>query len=238
MLRVTNLEVDRGGQPVLHGITVEVRPSEIVAILGPNGAGKTTLMRTISGLLRQRAGRVTFGDTDLTGARPETIVRAGIIQVPEGRQVFPKLTVRENLELGCFTRPSAESSTSISEILERIPLLKEREGSLAGMLSGGEQQMLVIGRALVARPKLLLLDEPSLGLAPKVVAQVAKIIDEIRADGIAVLLVEQEVQVALNLSSRIYVLSAGQVVLSGPVDQLRERQQLMDAYLGLARSRA
>jgi branched-chain amino acid transport system ATP-binding protein len=233
VFEIRDLKVDRGAQPVLHGVNIEVGPGETVAMLGPNGAGKTTLLRTISGLNPSRSGTIRFNGTDLTRAQPRTVVQAGIVHVPEGRLVFPKLTVRENLELGCFTRKPSETDGAVKQILDRFPILRQRQEQPAGTLSGGEQQMMVIGRALVARPKLIMLDEPSLGLAPKIVAEVARIVEEIRAAGTAVLLVEQEISLAMELSSRVYVLSAGAVVMSGSAAQLRGRQEVMDAYLGL-----
>lgn len=235
MLEIQELMVDRSGRPVLHGVNIEIGAGETVAVLGPNGAGKTTLLRTISGLNSSRSGRIVFDGVDLTRAKPRAIVQAGIVHVPEGRLVFPKLTVRENLELGCFTRKPRETTVAVEQILDRFPILRQRQHQAAGTLSGGEQQMMVIGRALVAQPRLMMLDEPSLGLAPKIVADVARIIEEVRTAGTAVLLVEQEISVAMQLSSRLYVLSAGAVVMSGSVEQLRGRQQVMDAYLGLER---
>ncbi len=236
MLNVTDLIVDRSGQPILHGISVSVGNGEIVGVLGPNGAGKTTLLRSISKLNPIRSGRITFGEIDLITLSPQAVVKAGIVHVPEGRQVFPKMTVLENLELGGFTRKPREVTTTVEQILRRFPILKERQYQHAGLLSGGEQQMLVIARSLISKPKLLMLDEPSLGLAPFVVAEIARIIEEIRKEETSVLLVEQETHVVLKLASRIYLLSSGEIVMSGSVEQFKERQQLMDAYLGMATS--
>lgn len=234
MLEVKDLKVERSGQPILHGISLTVGNNEIVGVLGPNGAGKTTLLRSISKLNPIKSGSVAFGEIDLIKLGPQSVVKAGIIHVPEGRQVFPKMTVLENLELGGFTKTRGEISNAVQQIFERFPILKDRKNQHAGLLSGGEQQLLVIARSLIAQPKLLMLDEPSLGLAPLIVAEIARIIEEIKKGKTSVLLVEQETHVVLELASHIFLLSNGEIVMSGPVEHFKERQQLMDAYLGMA----
>jgi branched-chain amino acid transport system ATP-binding protein len=234
VLVIRDLSVERNGQPVLLGPSLGVAPGEIVALLGPNGAGKTTLLRAISGLLPARAGAIEFNGVRLHGKSPRFIVRQGVVHVPQGREVFADMTVRENLELGAFARDSGAGS-NLGAVLELFPVLSERMNQAAGLLSGGEQQMLAIGRALMADPKVLMLDEPSLGLDPRRVTQVAHIITEIASRGIGVLLVEQEVTMALGVASRVYVLVTGEIVASGPPEEFEARESLMDAYLGLVR---
>jgi branched-chain amino acid transport system ATP-binding protein len=234
VLAISDLDVERNGQPVLRGPSLNVAPGEIVALLGPNGAGKTTLLRAVSGLLPSRAGGIEFNDVSLRGKSPRFIVRQGVVHVPQGREVFAKMTVRENLELGAFVRGGADGA-DLAEILEMFPVLGERMEQAAGLLSGGEQQMLAIGRALMADPKVLMLDEPSLGLDPRRVIQVAEIISRIASRGIGVLLVEQEVTMALSIASRVYLLVSGAVVASGSPAEFEARESLMDAYLGLVR---
>ena len=236
LLQVNNLEVCYGVISALQDVSLEIAPGEIVALIGANGAGKTTLLRTISGLIRPARGTITFDGRDLTKMRPHEIVRLGLCHVPEGRQVFPSHTVRENLFLGAYQDTDAKR---IRENLERayslFPVLAERREQRAGTLSGGEQQMLAIGRALMARPKLLLLDEPSLGLAPLIVRKIFEIIREInaaRAGGTTVFLVEQNAHMALNIAHRAYVLQTGRVIKSDAAKKLLEDPDVKKAYLG------
>jgi len=233
MLEVQHLDVFYGAVHAVRDVSLTVREGEFVAVIGANGAGKTTLLRTISGLKRPAGGLIQFEGVAVTNLSPDRIVRLGIAHCPEGRRVWPFLTVRENLLLGAFCRKDARG---IREDLERVwnyfPRLRERQRQLAGTLSGGEQQMLAIGRALMARPRLLMLDEPSLGLAPVVVQGVAEIIKRINEDGTAVLLVEQNANMALRLASRTYVLEIGKVVREGPSADLAQDESIKAAYLG------
>ncbi len=233
LLDVRDLHVYYGNIHALKGVSLQVERGEVVALLGANGAGKSTTLNTISGLLRPRSGSVVLEDQDLTRTPPHRIVERGVVQVPEGRRIFGQLTVLENLEMGAFTRTDAEG---IREDLDRVfalfPRLKERAHQVAGTLSGGEQQMLAIGRALMARPRVLLMDEPSMGLAPLLVEQIFDAIQEINRQGTTILLVEQNAYMALQVAHRGYVLQTGQVVLAGPADQLRENPQVKRAYLG------
>ena len=240
MLSVSNVEVVYDDVVlVLRGVSLEVGQGEIVALLGANGAGKTTLLRAITGLLGVHRGKLTKGSVELDG-RPITgrdapaIVKAGVAQVMEGRRIFSELTVDQNLRAGAFTRSSkAEVEKSRAEVFELFPLLEKYRSQTAGYLSGGEQQMLAIGRALMSRPEVLLLDEPSLGLAPKIVAQVREIIVEINNRGTAVLLVEQNAQMALQIAARGYVMETGKVVRDGPAPELLEDADIREFYLGL-----
>ena len=218
MLEVRGIETYYGNIPALRGISIDVPEGSVVAIIGANGAGKTTLMKTIAGVLRPRSGSVSFLGEEITGLPSHKIVRRGVALVPEGRAILSRMTVRENLEMGAFTRRDAEkASLDMDRVMERFPVLKERAGQLGGSLSGGEQQMLAIARALMSAPKLLLLDEPTLGLAPLVVADIFSIIREINAAGTTILLVEQNVKQALKVSGYAYVLETGKIALSGPV---------------------
>ncbi len=234
LLRIEGLEVRYGAIRALHDVRVEVRPAEIVTLIGSNGAGKSTLLRAISGLVRPAAGSIHFQGADVTGHRPEVLVALGISQVPEGRRVFANLSVRENLQLGAYLRPETERD-GLERVFALFPRLRERLAQRAGTLSGGEQQMLAIGRALMAEPKLLLLDEPSLGLAPLLVQQIFGIIREIHAQGTTVMLVEQNARQALRVAQRAYVLETGAVALEGPAAVLAEDPRLREAYLGEAR---
>ncbi len=239
-LAVNNLEVVYDDVVlVLRGVSLEVRPNEIVALLGANGAGKTTLLRAITGLLPVHRGKVTKGSVQLEG-EPITardapaIVRAGVAQVMEGRRIFFELTVEENLRAGAFTRRSREEvARSRDDVYQLFPILERYRGQTAGYLSGGEQQMLAIGRALMSKPKVLLLDEPSLGLAPKIVEQVREIIVEINSRGTAVLLVEQNAQMALQISARGYVMETGKVVREAPAPELLADKDIREFYLGI-----
>lgn len=234
MLRIEGLHVAYGPIEVLKGIAVEVPRGAIVALIGANGAGKTTTLNAICGLVVPTAGRMMFDGEDIRGLPPHRIIRKGIAQVPEGRKVFRNLTVHECLLMGSLTRRDrAEVARDIERMYEVFPRLLERRAQLAGTLSGGEQQMLAFARALVARPKLLLLDEPSMGLAPRVVQDVVDQILRVRDDGVTVLLVEQNAEMALAISDRGYVLETGRVVLSGSGQSLLADDQVRDVYLGV-----
>jgi len=234
MLEVRDLDAAYGEVMILRGVAVTVGKGESVAVIGANGAGKSTLLRVISGLLRPRRGAVLFDGARVDHLPPYDIAALGIAHVPEGRRVLPDMTVEENLELGAYlSRPKARRRESLAWVYQIFPRLAERRYQRAGTLSGGEQQMLAVGRGLMLRPRLLMLDEPSLGLAPLVVATTFEKIAEVRKEGIAILLVEQNVQRALALADRGYVLEGGQVVLQGPSQTLLEDPHIKVAYLGL-----
>jgi branched-chain amino acid transport system ATP-binding protein len=239
MLEVANLEVVyHGAVLVLRGVSLAVPQGGIVCVLGPNGAGKTTLLRALTGLLDLHHGRVTKGAVTLDGARldalaPDAVVRRGVSQVMEGRRILGELTVEENLRAGAITATRADAAARLERAYARFPVLRERRGQPAGFLSGGEQQMLAIARALMSGPRLLVLDEPSLGLAPRVVAEVAALLREINAEGVAILLVEQNAAMALELSRHGYVLENGRVVLDGPSATLATDRDIQEFYLGL-----
>jgi len=233
MLAVRDLSVRYGRVEVLHGVSLDVAKGEIVSVIGANGAGKTTLVRTISGLLRPTAGSIDFEGANLASLPTHEIVRRGVVQVPEGRMALAKLSVRENLmAAGDQRRDKTGLERDLQAAMDRFPILREREGQLAGTLSGGQQQMLVIARALMSAPTLLLLDEPSLGLAPVICDQVFEIIAEIRGQGITVLLIEQNANRALELADRAYVLELGRVVLDGTAAELRRDPKVAASYLG------
>ncbi len=232
MLKVNNIHVYYDAIHALKGVSFSVATGELVTLLGANGAGKTTTLRTLSGLLRARRGKVELEGDALESMGPHEIVRRGVAHVPEGRKVFPRFTVRENLEVGGFTRAKSAVSADIDYVFSMFPRLKERYNQYAGTLSGGEQQMLAIGRALMARPKLLLLDEPSMGLAPKIVEQILETIRSINRDGVTVLLVEQNASMALAISHRGYVLETGSVILEGSAEELAGNDLVRQAYLG------
>ncbi|HQT74843.1 MAG TPA: ABC transporter ATP-binding protein [Acidiphilium sp.] len=232
LLEIADLKVNYGQIEALKGVSLRVEQREIVAILGANGAGKTTLMRTISGLLSPRSGSVVFEGTDITRLGADRIVRLGIAQSPEGRRVFGTLSVMENLRLGAFTRPAGEVAGSLDFVLEMFPRLAERRGQLAGTMSGGEQQMLAIGRALMAKPRLLLLDEPSLGLAPIIVQGIFRTLREIANSGVTILIVEQNARSALKLADRGYVLEVGRFVIEDDAKTLLTSPEVQAAYLG------
>ncbi|MCD2197706.1 ABC transporter ATP-binding protein [Actinomycetospora endophytica] len=237
LLELEDVNVAYGRIQALRGVTLSVREGQIVSLIGANGAGKTTTMKTISGLLGLQSGRMTFDGEDLTRIRADLRVRQGICQVPEGRGIFPGMTVLENLDMGGFVR-SDRRTPAFAEDLERaftyFPRLAERRNQVGGTLSGGEQQMLAIGRALMARPRLLLLDEPSMGLAPQFIAQIFRVIEEINAEGVTVLLVEQNATQALGLAHQAYVLETGEVTRSGPGSELLADPSIQDAYLGVS----
>ena len=233
MLEVHEVEAGYGPIRALDRVSLEVQEGELVAIIGANGAGKTTLLMAISGIVPVRSGEVRFRGTAINGLQPHQIVRLGIGHSPEGRRIFPRLTVRENLELGGFTQPnSSQLKRDIDEACGLFPVLGERMGQLGGTLSGGEQQMLALGRALVGRPKLLMLDEPSLGLAPLFVTKIFEVIAGLSSRGIAVVLVEQNASAALKLATRGYVLETGRVTLTGSGKDLAADVRVQDAYLG------
>ena len=232
MLVIDNVHTYYGQIHALRGITLEVRQGEVVTLIGANGAGKTTTLKTISGLLHARQGKVLFEGEDVTRLPAHELVEKGIGHAPEGRRIFPRLTVLENLQMGAFSRRNVNLSPDLDRVFTLFPRLRERIGQLGGTLSGGEQQMLAIGRALMSEPRMLLLDEPSLGLAPILVAQVFDTIREINAQGTTVLLVEQNALQALSIAHRGYVLQTGEVVLSGSGESLRQNETVRKAYLG------
>ncbi len=233
LLEVKNLNVYYGAIHALQGISFEVGEGEIVSLIGANGAGKSTTLKTVSGLLHPRAGQVILRGESLVNCPAQEIVRKGVVHVPEGRRIFAPLTVQENLEMGAFTRSDpAEIKASMERVFKSFPRLKERLGQLGGTLSGGEQQMLAIGRGLMAKPRLLLLDEPSMGLAPILVEEIFSIIEEINKQGVSVLLVEQNALMALSIAHRGYVLETGRIVLEGSGEDLLHNPQVMKAYLG------
>jgi branched-chain amino acid transport system ATP-binding protein len=233
MLEVQDLVAGYGLTRVLEGVSLQVGAGEIVAVLGSNGAGKTTLNMVISGLVRPRGGRIAFEGRDITGRSAAEIVSLGLIQVPEGRKIFPNLSVRENLELGSYRRAKANRASNLEHVFATFPRLRERVGQAAGTLSGGEQQMLAIGRGLMAEPRLLILDEPSLGLSPLLVEEMFGLIRRMHAEGLAIMLVEQNVAQSLEIADRAHVLENGSFALSGPAAQLRDDPELKRAYLGL-----
>lgn len=236
MLKIQSLVTYYGRILALRGISLHVDQGEIVAIVGPNGAGKTTALNTISGVISAKSGTVTFAGEDVTGRSSERLVEMGLVQVPEGRQLFPGMTVYENLILGAYRRSRHAKRNEMSAGLDRVynvfPRLKERTGQLAGTLSGGEQQMLAIGRALMARPKMLLLDEPSMGLAPLVVKEIFKVISELRKESTTVLIVEQNAKAALAIAKRAYVMETGRIVMEGAASELSKNPEIQRAYLG------
>ena len=233
LLQVSGLKSGYGAVEVLRGVDLDVQPGQTVALLGSNGAGKTTLNLTLSGLVGTRAGRVQFDGVDITGWHYRRVVGQGLIHVPEGRKVFPNLSVHENLELGAFTRGRARRSSNLDKVYATFPRLKERTTQLAGTLSGGEQQMLAIGRGLMAEPRLLILDEPSLGLSPLLVEEMFGLIERLKQDGLAVLLVEQNVGQSLDIADRAYVLENGLIRFAGQPAELLASDTLRQAYLGM-----
>jgi branched-chain amino acid transport system ATP-binding protein len=232
-LRVEALSAGYGDTQVLWDVSLEVQPGEIVAIIGSNGAGKSTLLGAISGLVKTWSGNASFGAQSLTGLAPDRIVSAGVVQVPQGRRLFGALTVEDNLLMGAYLRRDREVKDDVERILTMLPRLRDRFGFLAGRLSGGEQQQVAIGRALMARPKVLLIDEMSLGLAPVLVDALLGILAQINATGLGIVIVEQDVQTALETASRAYVLETGRITLSGPASALLDDPQVQKAYLGV-----
>jgi branched-chain amino acid transport system ATP-binding protein len=233
MLEIRNLQSGYGVVQVLHGVSLTVQPGEIVALLGSNGAGKSTLNNTISGLVRAKAGSISFEGENITNASSESIVARGVIQVPEGRRVFPDSTVRENLELGAYRRARARRSENLERVVSVFPRLKERFSQRAGTLSGGEQQMLAIGRGIMAEPKVLILDEPSLGLSPLLVEEMFTLIRQLHEQGLAIMLVEQNVIQSLEIATRAYVMENGVIQLEGASRDLMGNQDLRKSYLGM-----
>jgi branched-chain amino acid transport system ATP-binding protein len=233
MLKIENLHVYYGAIHALKGISLEVNEGEIVTLIGANGAGKTTTLHTVSGLIRPKEGSILFQGQDITKIAPQKIVAAGLSQVPEGRRVFANMSVRKNLELGAYLRKDKkENARNMEKVFESFPRLKEREKQFAGTLSGGEQQMLAMGRALMSSPKLMVLDEPSMGLAPLLVKDIFSIIERINSEGTTILLVEQNAHMALSIADRAYVLETGKVVLSGDATELADSEEVKKAYLG------
>ncbi len=233
MLKVKDLKVNYGGIEALKGISFDVEQGQIVTLIGANGAGKSTTLRAISGLVKTASGAINFMGRDIIPFNAQQVVAEGIAMVPEGRRVFDNLTVKENLKIGAYLRKDRdEIESGIEDIYQRFPRLKEREWQLAGTLSGGEQQMLAVGRAMMARPKLLMMDEPSLGLAPLVVRDIFAIIRELKAEGITILLIEQNANAALRCADQAYVLETGRITMQGTGEELLADQRVRDAYLG------
>ena len=233
MLTINDINVFYGAIHAIKGVSLEVNEGEIVTLIGANGAGKSTILRTISGLLKPKTGSIQFEGQEIAGMPAHEIVKTGISQVPEGRRIFAEMSVLENLELGAFTRKDKDGIKADMELVfERFPRLKERIGQLAGTLSGGEQQMLAMGRALMSRPRLLLLDEPSMGLAPLLINEILSIIQDINKTGTTVLLVEQNANMALSIAHRAYVLETGRITLSGDAKELAASDEVRKAYLG------
>ncbi|MCI2105826.1 MAG: ABC transporter ATP-binding protein [Intestinimonas sp.] len=231
MLKIEDLRVNYGGIEAVKGITFEVPDKSIVTLIGANGAGKSTTLRTIAGLVKPRTGKITLDGEEITGKAPNYIVSKGITLVPEGRRVFPDLTVLENLKIGAYLRKDSLTK-DLDSIYELFPRLKERSWQAAGTLSGGEQQMLAVGRALMSRPKIMMMDEPSLGLAPLVVKGIFDIIREINRQGVTILLIEQNANMALHTADLAYVLETGRIMLSGSGDEVLKNEQVKKAYLG------
>jgi branched-chain amino acid transport system ATP-binding protein len=233
LLELDGIDIHYGGAQAVRGLTLSVRAGEIVVLLGANGAGKTSTLSAVSGLVRPSAGRIRFDGSDITRAKPHAIVARGLVHVPEGRHVFSRLSVHENLQVGGYlvTR-SAELAARVDRVYSLLPRLAELRARAAGSLSGGEQQMVAIGRALVAEPRMLLLDEPSMGLAPKMVAAVMRLVTEIRGQGTSVLLVEQNATAAMRIADRGYVLESGSCVTAGTVGELADDPRVAEAYLG------
>ncbi len=232
LLEVKSLEAGYGGIRAVKGIDLEVGEGELVCLIGANGAGKSTTLRAVCGLLAARAGSIRYAGADIAGTPVHELPRRGLVMVPEGRGIFAQLTVEENLAMGAFTRDDGDIARDLERRYETFPRLKERRKQTAGTLSGGEQQMLAIGRALMARPKLLLLDEPSMGLAPRLVAKIFEIVRQIAAEGVTILLVEQNARLALEVASRGYVMESGNITLAGASAQLLADPKVREAYLG------
>jgi branched-chain amino acid transport system ATP-binding protein len=232
MLSVKDLDVYYGSIHAIKGISFEVNEGEIVTLIGANGAGKTTTLHSISGLVKPKSGEIKFCGTGLRGMEAHKIIRLGLAQVPEGRRVFSRMTVQENLEMGAYIRKDGSIQKDYENVFQRLPRLKERRRQVAGTLSGGEQQMLAIGRALMCNPKMLLLDEPSMGLSPLLVNEIFSIIRDVNQSGVTVLLVEQNAKKALEIANRAYVLETGTIAMSGDADELANDEKVRKAYLG------
>jgi branched-chain amino acid transport system ATP-binding protein len=233
MLEVKGLRAGYGGTEVLRGVDLTIGPGEIVAVLGSNGVGKTTLNKALSGVVSLRGGEIRFDGERIDGRAPGAIVEAGLIHVPEGRKIFPNLSVQENLELGSYKRGRPRRAAGLERVYATFPRLRERRAQFAGTLSGGEQQMLAIGRGLMAEPKLLILDEPSLGLSPLLVEQMFDLVRRLNKEGLPIMLVEQNLLQSLELASRAYILENGAVAISGTAEEVRANPELRRAYLGL-----
>ena len=231
-LNVENIEVYYGAIHAIRGVSFHVNEGEVVTLIGANGAGKSTILKTVSGLLRPKSGSISFDGTDITQIPPHKLIPMGLAHVPEGRRIFQQMTVEENLEMGAFTQPKAGVPADLEKVFELFPRLKERHRQIAGTLSGGEQQMLAMGRALMSHPKLLMLDEPSMGLAPILVEQIFEIIRSLHRTGTTILLVEQNAQMALSVADRAYVLETGEITLTGTGDELIHSDDIRKAYLG------
>jgi branched-chain amino acid transport system ATP-binding protein len=234
LLEATDLGARYGSSRVLWNVHAQVFPGEIVTLLGANGAGKTTFLSTVMGLVQMTSGRIVYDGNDISRRSPEARVTSGIALCPEGRRIFAKMTVEENLRLGAGIAHQQHYEDNVAHVFDLFPVLEQLRGKMAGLLSGGEQQMLAVGRALMGRPKLLLLDEPSLGLAPRIVRLIFELIERLRDEGVTVLLVEQNVRMALRIADRGYVIKTGRIELSGTADELRESAEVEEAYLGLA----
>ncbi|MBI3964695.1 MAG: ABC transporter ATP-binding protein [Chloroflexi bacterium] len=232
MLEIVDLQARYGSIRALSGVSLRVEASEVVALLGANGAGKSTLLKTVAGVVPPAAGRVVFRGREITGAAGHRIVGLGLVRIPEGRSILKRMTVTENLVMGAYLRRDGEIESDAEGVFDRFPRLAERRTQVAGSLSGGEQQMLALGRALMARPKLLMMDEPSLGLAPVLVKETFRLIAELRRTGLTILLVEQNAREALRVADRGYVLETGQIVVSGPSVELGANPRVQAAYLG------
>ena len=232
MLKVNDINVYYGAIHAIKGVSFEVNDGEVVTLIGANGAGKSTILNTVCGLLHSRTGSIEFLDKNLASVPAHKIVELGMAHVPEGRRIFQQMTVEENLEMGAYTQPNSTVAPGIADVYKRFPRLQERRKQIAGTLSGGEQQMLAMGRALMSKPKLLMLDEPSMGLAPILVEQIFDIIKELHAAGTTILLVEQNAQAALSVADRAYVLETGRISLSGTGDELMASDKVRKAYLG------
>lgn len=235
LLSVENLHVYYGAIHAVKDVSLHVQEGEIVTLIGANGAGKSTVLNTISGILKPRSGKIQFMDHSLAGVAPNKIVQTGLVQCPEGRRVFARMTVEENLEMGAYTRPNAKFDDNLAHVYELFPRLKERRTQVGGTLSGGEQQMLAVGRALMARPKLIMMDEPSLGLAPLVVRDIFEIIRQINHQGVSILLIEQNANMALKIADWAYVMQTGSILMQGPGEELAANEEVKAAYLGTAK---
>jgi len=232
VLKVENMNVYYGAIHAIRNVSLEVLQGEIVTLIGANGAGKSTVLQTISGLMRSKTGDIAFMDENIAAVTPHKIVERGLAHVPEGRRIFLRMTVRENLEMGAYTRHGSEVQEALEKVYQLFPRLLERRKQIAGTLSGGEQQMLAMGRALMSRPKLLMLDEPSMGLAPILVEQIFSIIEDMNKNGVTILLVEQNAQIALSIADRGYVLETGSIIMSGTGHELSQSDDIRKAYLG------
>ena len=232
LLKVDDINVYYGAIHAIKGVSFHVDEGEIVTLIGANGAGKSTTLQTVSGLLRSKTGSITFEGQNISNVQAHKLVEHGLAHVPEGRRIFLQMTVEENLEMGAYTQPKGNTAASLERVYEQFPRLKERQRQIAGTLSGGEQQMLAMGRALMSKPKLLMLDEPSMGLAPILVEQIFQIIRDLHKAGTTILLVEQNAQMALSVANRAYVLETGKITLSGTGEELIHSDEVRKAYLG------